>query len=95
MPRRSRPRTPKKSTPEVEACRAHDVLLEQINSKMDAVIEVATSTKNDLRAEMGAMEERLSERLARVESAVTTHSAEIRGLRSDFGRLRRDFEEAR
>lgn len=95
MPRRRPARKPKTSIPDIEACRAHDVLLEQINSKMDAVVEAATSTKHDLRAEMGAMEERLSERIARVEAAVTHHSGEIRGLRSDLGRLRREFEDAR
>jgi hypothetical protein len=39
--------------------------------------------------------EEISERFARIEAAVTTHSAAIRGLRGDVGRLRREFEEAR
>ena len=36
-----------------------------------------------------------SEDIRKLQDAVTTHSAEIRGLRGDLGRLRRDFEDAR
>ena len=36
-----------------------------------------------------------SAQIRRLEDAVTTHSAEVRALRGDFGRLRREFEDAR
>ncbi len=102
MPRRSPPRRPKKSTPDPEACRAHDVLLEQIDSKMTAIVEVATSTKTELRAEIAAMEQRLGDRVTRVEEAITSHSSQIRRLEdaitthtAQLRHLRHDLEEMR
>jgi chromosome segregation ATPase len=102
MARHTPPRRPKKPTPDAEACRAHDVLLEQIDSKMDAVIEVATSTKTELRAEMAAMEQRLTDRVTRVEEAITMHSGQIRRLEdaitthtAQLRHLQHDLEEMR
>lgn len=102
MPRRSPPRRPKNSTPGAEGCRAHDVLLEQINSKMTAIVEVATSTKTELRAEMAAMEQRLTDRVTRVEEAITMHSGQVRRLEdaitthtAQLRHLRHDLEEMR
>ena len=80
MPRRSPPRRPKKSTTDDESRRAHDVVLEQINSQLTTVLEATTMTRTELRADMVAMERRLGDRLTRVEEAVTTHSGEIRRL---------------
>lgn len=50
------------------------ILLEDISSKMDQVIEGMENTKHELRAEIGEFREHVDHRFAILEAAVTAHS---------------------
>lgn len=59
------------------------ILLEDISSKMDQVIEGMESTKQELRAEIGEFREHADHRFAVLEAAVTAHTKQIHDLTSE------------
>jgi hypothetical protein len=98
MPRRTPPRLTKEPTTS-EQMRALGVVMEDMRSQMALVVEVATSTKTELCAEMREMKTELSERILVLEAVVRQNSADIRqnsadiiNLREQVAGLRHDFD---
>ena len=89
-----------------ETARAHGVLLEQLGSQMNVVLEAVTGFERRLDAKIDASEARLSDRISVLEEVVRQnsrdiqknsedirrHSAEIRSLRDEVAGLRHDFD---
>lgn len=57
--------------------RAVAVMLERLESKVDAVVE-QTSMRDELKREMNAMEQRLLRRIEAIEDVLRSHSIDIR-----------------
>jgi hypothetical protein len=92
MPRRTPPHGPQPPTPIDDVLRAHGVVLEDIRSRMDLVVEAVTSTRADLKADLHALDVRLSERISVLEEAVRENSRDLRAVREEVARLRYDFD---
>ena len=89
-----------------ETARAHGVLLEQLGSQMNVVLEAVTGFERRLDAKIDASEARLSDRISVLEEVVRQnsrdiqknsedsrrHSAEIRSRRDEVAGLRHDFD---
>lgn len=63
------------------------ILLEDINSKMELVIEGMEATRTGIQSDMQQMESRLMGKIDLLEAAVTAHSGEINGLKTEVQRL--------
>ena len=86
--------------------RAQNVLLEQLKSQMDGVLEAVTGSRAHLEAAMENLRKDLSERIRVLEEVVRQNSADIRqnsedirqnsadirDLRDELARLRYDFD---
>jgi hypothetical protein len=99
MPRRTPPRGPETTTPVDDVLRAHGVVLEDIRSRMEMVVEAVTVTRTVLKADLHALDSRLSERISTLEDAVRENSRDIRKnsedictLREQVAGLRHDFD---
>jgi hypothetical protein len=106
MPRRTPPRGPGTTTPVDDVLRAHGVVLEDIRSRMEMVVEAVTVTRTELKADLHALDSRLSERISILEGAVRENSRDIRKnseeirknsedictLREQVAGLRHDFD---
>jgi hypothetical protein len=99
MPRRTPPRGPETPTPIDDVLRAHGVVLEDIRSRMEMVVEAVTVTRTELKADLHALDSRLSERISILEDAVRENSRDIRKnsedictLREQVAGLRHDFD---
>ena len=75
-----------------DATRAQNVLLEQLRSQMDGVLEAVTGSRAHLEAKMETLEKGLSERIRMLEEVVRQNSKDIRDLRDEVARLRYDFD---
>ena len=89
-----------------DATRAQNVLLEQLKSQMDGVLEAVMGSRTYLDTKIDAVEKRLSERISVLEEVVRQNSedirknsedirknsADIRELREEVARLRYDFD---
>lgn len=105
MPRRTPPASTKQPTPS-EQIRALGVVIEDMSSKMNVVVEAVTSMPGRWQADMSAMESRLSARIEVLESVVRQNSADIKqnsadirqnsadiiALREQVAGLRHDFD---
>lgn len=78
--------------PASTAARAHSVVLEQIHSQMNVVVEAVTGMEERFMRELAAAEARLSERISVLEQVVRQNSDDIRDLREELARLRHDFD---
>jgi hypothetical protein len=94
-------RTPSGTKPpsRAETSRAHGVLLEQLGSQVNMVLEAVTGFERRLDAKIDATEARLSDRISVLEEVVRQNSrdilknsADIRALRDEVAGLRHDFE---
>ena len=81
------------------ASRAHDVVLERIESQMQVVVEAVVGMQQQLDTRLTALESRLSDRIAILEQVVRQNSEDIRKnsenirqLREEVALVRRDFE---
>jgi hypothetical protein len=74
------------------AMRAHGVILEQMQSQMNVVLEAVTGMRREIKADLSAIEIRLSERISVLEQVVRASSTDVRDLREEVARLRHDFE---
>ena len=81
------------------SARAQHVLLEQIHSQMNVVVEAVTGLRDEFKSELAATEARLSERISVLEQVVRQNSEDIRknsedirDLREELARLRHDFD---
>jgi chromosome segregation ATPase len=77
MPRRNPPRGPQDSAPVDDVLRAHGVVLEDIRSRMEMVVEAVTLTRTELKADLRGLDERLSARISTLEEAVRENSRDI------------------
>jgi hypothetical protein len=71
-----------------EVIRAQGVVLEDIRSQMSVVLEAVTSTRTELKADMAALESRLSQRISVLEEVVRQNSNDIRALQGDVTALK-------
>jgi hypothetical protein len=94
-------RTPRaaKQPSTLEAVRAQSVLLEQLGSRMDVVLEAVNGSAQRLDTKIDAVEVRLSGRISVLEEVVREssrdirkHSQDIRDLREEVAGLRHDFD---
>jgi len=90
MVRRTRSET--KPPTLAESVRAQGVLLEQLGSRMELVLEAVTGSEKRLDAKIDALEARLSERIVVLEQVVRRSSEDIRAVREEVARLRYDFD---
>jgi len=67
------------------------VLLEQLKSQMDLVIEGMHGTKESLTRRMDGFEERVNERFDILEAVVRGHSAELQEIRSDMSGVKSEI----
>jgi hypothetical protein len=93
-------KTPHETRPPTlaESVRAQGVMLEQLGSRMELVLEAVTGSEKRLDAKIDALEARLSERISVLEQVVRRNSEDnrkssedIRALREELARLRYDF----
>lgn len=99
MPRRTPPRGPETPTPIDDVLRAHGVVLEDIRSRMEMVVEAVTVTRTELKADLHALDSRLSERISILEDAVRENSRDIRknseDIRKNSEGIRKNSEDIR
>lgn len=73
----------KKKKPSIEKVEQYNaVLLEDIRSKMELVIEVVDSTKTELKGEMRSFKENVNDRFDVLETVVKKNSSNIVGLKT-------------
>lgn len=104
--KKQRRAAPPISSPDAEGTRAHLVLLEDMKSQIQVVLEAVTSSREELRRDLREVDERLGARIANLEAAVKQNStdikqnsadikqntADIRSVREEVAGLRRDFD---
>jgi methyl-accepting chemotaxis protein len=74
------------------SARAQHVLLEQIHSQMNVVVEAVTGLRDEFKSELAATEARLSERISVLEQVVRQNSEDIRKNSED---IRKNSEDIR
>jgi len=75
-----------------DATRAQNVLLEQLKSQMDGVLEAVMGSRTYLDTKIDAVEKRLSERISVLEEVVRQNSEDIRKNSED---IRKNSEDIR
>ena len=87
------------SSQDAEGTRAHLVLLEDMKSQIQVVLEAVTSSREEVRRDLREVDERLGARINNLEAAVKQNSADIkqnsadiRIVREEVAGLRRDFD---
>jgi DNA repair exonuclease SbcCD ATPase subunit len=78
-----------------DAIRGLGVVLERIDSKVTTLAEGQEAVRAELKADIRALEARLSERIERLEAVVRQHSADIQRFSTAVDRLSREVEELR
>lgn len=84
MPARNRQERKPRSPSLAETMRAHGVILEDIRSQMAVVVESVTSTRTELKADIAALDRKLSERISVLEEVVRQNSKDIRKNSDDI-----------
>ena len=87
-------RTPRGTKPpsRTETARAHGVLLEQLGSQMNMVLEAVTGFERRLDAKIDATEARLSERISILEQVVRQNSRDIQKNSADIQKNSADIQ---
>jgi len=91
--KKQRRAAPPISSPDAEGTRAHLVLLEDMKSQIQVVLEAVTSSREELRRDLREVDERLGARISNLEAAVKQNSADIKQNSADIKQNSADIKQ--